>query len=223
MSQRGFTLVEMLVALVIFALLASAGVGLLRSSVDTQQAVGTRLADLAASERLRLLLASDLAQALDRPSRDASGGLRPAFSGDERGLRFVRAGWTAADGSAALQAVSWRFSGGEVLRARSATIDGAWDGTPAPLLRGVRRGSFRYRAGSGEWRTAWVPAAAEPPLPTAVEMMVQREDEAPYRIVLALPPVPGPPKPLEPTMDPSPSEPDDGSGADRQAATGAAA
>ena len=40
---RGFTLIEMLVALSLFAAIAAIGVGLLRSSVDTQDAVQTRL------------------------------------------------------------------------------------------------------------------------------------------------------------------------------------
>ena len=43
--EEGFTLVEMMVALVIFAILAAAGVMILRSSVDTQTAVEARLAD----------------------------------------------------------------------------------------------------------------------------------------------------------------------------------
>ena len=42
-DQRGFTLVEMLVALSLFAAIAAMGVGLLRSSIDTQDAVQERL------------------------------------------------------------------------------------------------------------------------------------------------------------------------------------
>ncbi|KAB2855935.1 MAG: type II secretion system protein, partial [Sphingopyxis terrae] len=41
-GQHGFTLVEMLVALSLFAAIAAMGVSLLRSSVDTQEAVQTR-------------------------------------------------------------------------------------------------------------------------------------------------------------------------------------
>ncbi|WP_205479449.1 type II secretion system minor pseudopilin GspJ [Sphingomonas arenae] len=220
MNQRGFTLVEMLVALVIFALLASAGVGLLRSSVDTQEVVGAKLADLAASERLRLLLASDLAQALDRPSRDAGGSVRPAFSGDERALRLVRGGWTAPDGASALQAVTWQVSGGALQRAGSEAIDGEWDGAATPLLTGVERASFRYRAASGEWHGSWAPGPSEPPLPAAVELVVKRQGEPAYRVVAALPRVPAAPRQAEPDRTGQPSEPDDGSAAERQA-TGA--
>lgn len=209
----GFTLVEMLVALVIFALLAGAGVGLLRGSVGTQEAVAGKLADLAASERLRVLLASDLAQALDRPSRDAGGGMRPAFVGDEQGLRLVRGGWTDANGHAALQAVAWRVVAASLTRQGSPAVDGELDGTAASLLGRVTRAAFRYRAKSGEWRRAWAPVATEPPLPAAVELTVLRSGEAAWRMVLALPPVPGPPSPLDPGATQESGEADDGSDA----------
>lgn len=196
MTERGFTLVEMLVALTIFALLAAAGVGLLRGSVDAQAAVGAKLADLAATERLRTLLASDLGQAVDRPSRDEAGAERPAFTGDERGLRLVRAGWSGADGSAALQAVAWRIDGDRLVRQGSAAIDGAADGVAAPLLAEVERAAFRYRAVTGDWRTAWAPAPGEAPLPAAMELLVKRRGEAEVRIVLVLAPS-APPAPLQ--------------------------
>src|SRR3546814_12910032 len=43
---NGFTLVEMMIALSIFAAIAAMGVGLLRSSVDTQDAVQARLQEI---------------------------------------------------------------------------------------------------------------------------------------------------------------------------------
>jgi prepilin-type N-terminal cleavage/methylation domain-containing protein len=63
MSDReaGFTLVEMMVAIVIFGILAIAGVGLLRASVNTQAAIDNRLDGLNGQERVALL-AADVGQ-----------------------------------------------------------------------------------------------------------------------------------------------------------------
>ena len=51
-SEAGFTLVELLVALAIFAMISVAGVTLLRSGSDTQIAVKKRLEDSSRVNRL---------------------------------------------------------------------------------------------------------------------------------------------------------------------------
>ncbi|WP_294174035.1 type II secretion system minor pseudopilin GspJ [uncultured Sphingomonas sp.] len=187
--EAGFTLVEMLVALLIFALLAAAGVGLLRASVDTQGAVERRLGDLAAAARLRTLLSSDLAQAVDRPGRDAGGGTRPGFVGVAEELRLVRAGWSdpAGAGRPELQAVRWDAGGGILRRSALDALDGGRDGPAAVLARDLVRTAFRYRGPGGEWRTEWQPAQGEPALPAAVELTLERRGEAPVTLVLAMP------------------------------------
>ncbi|HWW57178.1 MAG TPA: prepilin-type N-terminal cleavage/methylation domain-containing protein, partial [Sphingopyxis sp.] len=80
-DERGFTLVEMLVALSIFALIAAMGVGLLRSSIDTQDAVQGRLKGMSGINRLRAVMANDLAQAVQRSTRGPAGEAVPAFVG----------------------------------------------------------------------------------------------------------------------------------------------
>jgi general secretion pathway protein J len=189
----------MLVALLIFALLAAAGVGLLRASVDTQGAVERRLTDLAAAARLRTLLSSDLAQAVDRRGRDSGGGTRPAFVGLAGELRLVRAGWSdpAGAGRPKLQAVRWDAGGGTLQRSALTALDGGRDGRAAVLARDLVRTAFRYRGPGGDWRTEWQPARGEPSLPAAVELTLERRDEAPVTLVLALPQGPAPePPPL---------------------------
>ncbi|MBA3578082.1 MAG: type II secretion system minor pseudopilin GspJ, partial [Sphingomonas sp.] len=152
-SERGFTLVEMLVALVIFALLSAAGVVILRSSVATQAAVDTRLIQISGLGRLHSVLGSDLAQLADRPTRGPSGE-RPAFSGNDRGMDFVRAGWTNLDDDARsdLQRVEWRFSGQGLTRSGFRNLDGDGGGTAAaPLARALASARIRYRTVEGGW------------------------------------------------------------------------
>ena len=66
---NGFTLVEVMVALMIFGMIASAGVGLLAFSVRAQGATVERLDDTGALARLSSLMGADLAQAVNRPAR----------------------------------------------------------------------------------------------------------------------------------------------------------
>lgn len=187
-SQSGFTLVEMLVALTIFALLAAAGVTILRSSVDTQAAVDRRLAEVTVVGRLHALLASDLGQAVLRPTR-GPGGSRPAFIGEGSRMEFVRAGWDNLDGEqrSTLQRVEWRLDRGGLARVGHHRLDGGDSGEPAVLARSVGQLAFRYRAASGDWASVWQ-ASEQEPLPTAVELSLRLERQPPLLFVIALPP-----------------------------------
>ena len=62
-TEAGFTLVELMVALFIFAILSAAGVMLLSGSIGAQGAVQQRLDGLADVQRAASLLTVDLAQA----------------------------------------------------------------------------------------------------------------------------------------------------------------
>src|SRR3546814_4493038 len=105
-AKQGFTLSELLVALLIFATLSTAGVMLLSGTVSAQATVTARLDDMAAVERASALITTDLAQALPRISRTESGTLAPAFYADavidphRPALLFVRGGWDNLDGHA---------------------------------------------------------------------------------------------------------------------------
>ena len=69
--MKGFTLIEMLVALMIFGLIAAAGVSVMSFTVDNQELVRGRMEKLADFQRARALLKADLSQAADRRLRRA--------------------------------------------------------------------------------------------------------------------------------------------------------
>ena len=62
---NGFTLVEVMVALMIFGMIAAAGVAILSFSVRAQATSAARLDDTAALHRTVAALSADLAQALE--------------------------------------------------------------------------------------------------------------------------------------------------------------
>ena len=196
--EAGFTLVEMLVALTIFAILASAGVAILRSSVDTQSAVDTHLGKIRDLGRLDALLTSDLGQAVNRPTRGPSGE-RPALVGEAQRMQLVRTGWANYDGSARsdLQRVEWRLDQGKLTRVGFDRLDGADEASAAATIaRDVASAAFRYRNAAGEWSGAFVSTEQEP-LPAAVEATVTPSGKQPVVIVVALPKPAVPPPPAE--------------------------
>lgn len=168
--KNGFTLIETLVALFVFSLLAAAAVVVLGNSADAQ----LRLSDVSASvqdfQRLRAALRADLAQAAERMPRGAAGEPRPAFEGADgsgRLFAFVRRGWEnpGAAPRASLQYVEYRLENGAIVRRARPMVDGAAFGEPAVLAKGVAAVEVAYRAApdpvgavaTADWRTAWDP------------------------------------------------------------------
>ena len=186
-GEFGFTLVELLVALLIFGMLSAAGVALLSFSVQAQDMAGERLGALAEIRRAGALLTSDLAQAAPRISRDEAGATRPAFEGssgqgDTILLSLVRRGWENLDGSnrPSLQKVEYSFSGGELRRRAYRFVDGAAAMEAAALVEGVRQLRLRYRDDKGEWRERWDPTQLTE-LPAAVELVIEVEGSGSIR------------------------------------------
>lgn len=174
--QTGFTLVEMLVSLFIFALLSAAGVALLSYSAKAQGFASARLDDVAAVRRMSALLTSDLAQATGRLPRDDMGRAHPAFDGQAASMELVRGGWDNLDGAprASVQKVEYRLAGGRLERIAYPYIDGAAAMPPLVLLDDIRALHLRYRDKDGKWRERWDPTRPTE-LPRAVELVLDSE------------------------------------------------
>ena len=170
MKANGFTLVELLIALFIFGMLSAAGVTLLTFSVRAQGAAAEHLEAVGALRRTGALLASDLAQAIPRPTRDKAGVLHPAFRGDQS-FSFVRGSWENFTGAPrpSLQKVEYSLVDGRLQRSRFPYLDGADAMPPATLLEGVQGFAVRYRAKDGAWRERWDPEDPSE-LPMAIEI-----------------------------------------------------
>lgn len=193
-SEAGFTLVELMVALAIFALISVAGVTLLRSGTDTQIAVKNRLEDLSRNNRLSNALENDLAQAVPRPVRDAAGQTVPAFIQRDADVPdalfgFVRAGWSNFDEAprAGLQRVAYVLDGTALKRLGWPMLDGAEPGDAATLVDNVSSAQVRFRDDAGEWRNDWS-AADTRALPRAVELRLTIAGRPEHRMLFLVGP-----------------------------------
>ena len=187
-TESGFTLVELMVALFIFALISAAGVAMLSYSVGAQASAGKRLDEVTALRRVSAILTADLAQAAPRISRDGAGAPQVAFEGGtgapgELALAFVRRGWRndRAAPRSSLQKIEYRLVDGRLERQAWDMVDGGEPRRASVVLTGVRALKLRYRT-DAEWRDRW-DTARPGLLPRAVEAIIDIEGLGPVRQV----------------------------------------
>ena len=171
---RGFTLVEMLVALVVFGLLSAATVGVLVHAADNREVVGARMDRLGEFQRARALIKADLGQAAPRRVRRGDGSAaRTAFIGQRPGdaplWGFVRRGWSNPDGAAraSMQYIEYRIAGRQLERTAHAALDGSRAPAPQVVLTGVDATAIGYRY-RGQWNDGWPGGADE--IPEAIRL-----------------------------------------------------
>jgi len=187
--ESGFTLVEMMVAMIIFAVLAVAGIGLLRASVNTQAAIDNRLDGLNGQERVAALFAADIGQAMARPLVGLGESRQLSFYGTPSSVSLMRGGWANPDGQprSTLQRVEWTGQGASVSRIAHLFLDGSDPGQPAIIQRDVDSFSLRYRRADGSWTDSFSSTEREM-LPAAIEMTARTRGRPPLVVVAALPP-----------------------------------
>lgn len=140
-SQAGFTLIELMISLALFGLIAMAGLALVDGLLGIQRRTDGRLDRLAEVQRAMYVVDNDLSQVAGGPLR-----------GDAATLSFSRP--LAAEGGMPVQ-VGYQLGAGTLLR--SVRGPGLPQGEQR-VLQGV--GSLRwsyYRAGLG-WTDRWPPA-----------------------------------------------------------------
>lgn len=91
-QERGFSLVEVLAATAVFALVSALSVGLLMGALRTEEQGEAVLSDLSDVHRIATLLREDIGQITPRPVRTAEGLDDPrVFAADIEGTERVRA------------------------------------------------------------------------------------------------------------------------------------
>jgi general secretion pathway protein J len=171
--MKGFTLVEMLVALMIFGILAATGVVVMRSTLENQAGVRREVDRLAAFQRLRATLKADLGQAADRRTRGPDGApAGAAFLGGEATggapmLALVRRGWENPDHRPrpSLQYVEYRLTDSRLQRQVRTALDGVPAGEPQVMIEGVEGAELAFYA-----RRQWAPVWMGPGLPEVVRL-----------------------------------------------------
>jgi general secretion pathway protein J len=200
-THCGFTLLELLVALAVFAILAVAAYGGLRNVLFTRVAVEAQTQRLAAVQLAIHRLSQDLEQAVPRGIRDEYGAPQAALLGDalagER-LILTRAGWANPLGQprASLQRVAYQVRGNQLWRLHWPVLDRGGLAEPREMrvLDQVREFRIRFLDENASWRNDWPPPASAgngprdlDALPRAVEISLTLEDWGEITRLLLLP------------------------------------
>lgn len=186
----GFTLVELLVALAIFAILSVLAYGGYNNSVKQNEIARASMQRLESLQTTMRLLTQDFEQISPRPVRDVLGdGRLPALMADKRDqtlFSLTRAGWTNPAGlpRGTLQRVSYVLDpDGKLIRQYVNVLDATLANEPVrrELIDRVKSVTVRYRDNQKQWQDQWPPLNAPPVTvarsrPVAVEIRLELED-----------------------------------------------
>jgi general secretion pathway protein J len=165
-GEAGFTLIEVLISLALFAVIAGAGVSILNQILRTQSLTEARLDRLTALQRTMHLVRQDLA--FSAPE---------TLTGNSLSLAFTK----SAESGPLL--ITYRADTGQFARITGTTE------TPQILLTEVASIQWRYLDGSGVWLESWPPSGeSDPPPLHAVAMTLTLADRAQdLRRIIAVP------------------------------------
>src|SRR5690606_27319374 len=189
LAARGFTLVELLVAIAIFVIVGALAMGGYNELVKQANLVEMNNARSRAVQAAVQRLAQDFATLEPRPVREPLGdSFQPALRADERTEHLVdltHSGWSNPAGvpRSTLQRVTYRLEEDRLRRDYWYVLDRTLSAEPAStvLLDRVTEVKLRYMDANRRWHQQWPPNGYSAPdmlrvRPIAVEITLELED-----------------------------------------------
>lgn len=188
---RGFTLLEMVVSIAIFAIIAAISYSALNNFLDARAHLNSEDERLRALQAMFVLLEQDLRYAVNRPVRDEYGDVEPAFSGggdlplavgERLRLTTVRPAPVGA-GVQRVTRVAWRLTDGVLYRVAWRVLDRDIDseGYSRRVMENIDDFHFRFFGfDDGEVLRADSEWTGGDTLPAGVEVTVLPAGRDPY-------------------------------------------
>lgn len=187
----GFTLVELVIAIGLFAVLATLAYGGLRQVLNSQEYTAEKAARLARLQLVYRLLEQDLEQVAGRGIRNEYGDRVQALlagADPDRELEFTRGGRRNPGGllRSSLQRVAYDVREGRLIREVWDMLDRSQESEPREqeLLDHVNGVALRFLDEQDTWHEIWPPQEPVPEqgqeqevvLPRAIEFTLELED-----------------------------------------------
>lgn len=183
MKQRGFTLLEILIALSIFAIMAVIAYNGLNQVLENSQAVEIKSERLTRLQQMFVRLEQDITQRVNRSVRDEFGDTREAMLGNDIYLlELTRRGWhnPTEQPRAGLQRVAWRIKEGELVREYWSTLDRGDERPPRTQVYFKEEAEpsmlIRFMNDDELWVEDWPPVSdgtTGNPFPRAIEVTIE--------------------------------------------------
>lgn len=196
MKQRGFTLIEVLVAMAILAVVIMATHQILDSTTKAKEASDEKIAELNGLQTAFRLMDQDFSQMTQRTVRNEAGDAQEQYllagryilESQYDGIAFVRDGWVNPINllpRSELQAVGYRVLDDNLERVYRVYVDQLDNMEPRVqvVLTNVEELKFEFLGANNEWQEQWQIQA----LPKAVAVTLQQIDAEPIRRVFLVP------------------------------------
>ena len=196
MKQRGFTLLEVMVALGILAFVIIATHQILETTTRAKDASDEKIAELNGLQTTFRLMDQDFSQMTKRAVRNESGDVQEQYllagryvlESQYDGIAFVRDGWINPINllpRSELQAVGYRVIDDNLERVYRVYVDQLDNMEPRVqrVLENIEELKFEFLDDKNEWQEQWEIKA----LPKAVAVTLQQIEAEPIRRVFLVP------------------------------------
>ncbi len=200
-KQRGFTLLELLIASIIFAIMAIMAYGGLANVLDNSKSSQDALKRLQQIQQSVSVLNRDFSQIIQRGIRDEYGNKQSyliAGNNIDNLIEFTRGGRVNPANllRSSLLRVAYRFDDEKLVRLQWPQLDRAQGIEPkqTTLIDNIENITMRFLDENGEWQEQWPPlntgSGSTPDLasikPTAIEIVLQLKDWGDIRRLYAM-------------------------------------
>lgn len=174
--SKGFTLLEVLIALFIFTIISVILVGALRSVIDAHAGTEKSASRLRKLQFALLMISRDIDQAVNRPVLNVSGKEDPAFIGTARSFVFTHTGYANLTGAATrsiLGRAGYTWNEGDLWRLTWDVLDQAPQSRPnwRKMMDKVAFARFQYLNKEDRFVDNWpIEGDANQSLPRAIKI-----------------------------------------------------